>query len=122
MSVPKRVLFVHDNRYDVHEHYEAISGEFVLRVATSVPEAVETAHAAPFACVVCLLGGDVAAASMHSKLTKDQASRLLFVRTPDVTEEDDAFMLTSGVPWISLPLSPKELLAAVRRIVVDGHL
>jgi DNA-binding response OmpR family regulator len=124
-TAPKRILVVHDVRYDIHEHYQAIIREFVLRVATMIPEAVEAARNAPFACIVCLMGGDIEGKTLHAELARadsGQARALLLVRTPDITPDDDVFLLTAGVSWVALPLSPNELLASVRRMVVDGHI
>jgi DNA-binding response OmpR family regulator len=112
-----RVLMVHDARYELDAFYDALRKEFIVRGATSIADASEVARTTPLACIVCVAGGEIAARELYEACEREvteHAKRFVFLRTPDATDEDNVFLLTSGRTWLPMPLPPNELLAVVR--------
>jgi hypothetical protein len=103
-----RLLVINDPSYEPEEWYTALRKRFMVTIASSIADAVATAPAVDFTCVVAFVGGDIAARAVSDAF--EAKTRIVYVRRDDVSADDDVFMLTAGKTWLAPTATSSELI------------
>jgi len=111
------VLVVHDSTVTGAGIWDALHDEYIVRDATSAFDALEWLSGTTLACVVCVLGVTFSGEDFYnlvSRLSKEQARRLVFIARSD--DPDVAFLERAQCNWLAMPVRPEELVALVSAV------
>lgn len=115
----ERVVVLHHRDFPVDALYDTLRTCHTVRSAFSAAEAADIASSVAVACVVCIAGGSVGVRETVEKL-RPTTSPIVFLRSAHASADDDLFLLTNRLSWLSWPIDPQEVVAAVSALSA-GH-
>lgn len=108
-----RVLVVHDATIDPEDCFAALRQRFIVRNATSIAEASRIVGSVDIGCVVGIVGRSIDARALSDAFSE----RLVYLRSPDTSPDDDLFLLTDSRSWLADGTSAETLVDRVSRTV-----